>query len=122
MMEGSLHGVGPRVLAVVNGAFSKRWADIARILPRLDGCPLERILGPNPRQPQEAALQVAPPSVEWESLAPQWPWPSAAQSVPEFGSRATKLTPAPACPAKRGRHAPEVFSVMKVPLRVPTKI
>ncbi len=32
MMEGSLLGVGRRVLAVVNGAFSKRWAEIARIL------------------------------------------------------------------------------------------
>jgi aspartate aminotransferase-like enzyme len=32
MMEGSLLGVGARVLAVVNGSFSKRWADIAKIL------------------------------------------------------------------------------------------
>jgi aspartate aminotransferase-like enzyme len=32
MMEGSLLGVGPRVLAVVNGAFSKRWGEIARTL------------------------------------------------------------------------------------------
>ncbi|HED67010.1 MAG TPA: alanine--glyoxylate aminotransferase family protein [Planctomycetes bacterium] len=32
MMEGSLYGVGPRVLAIVNGAFSKRWAGIARTL------------------------------------------------------------------------------------------
>jgi len=32
MMEGSLHGVGPRVLCVVNGAFSKRWAEIAAVL------------------------------------------------------------------------------------------
>jgi len=32
MMEGSLLGVGKRVLAVVNGSFSKRWADIARLL------------------------------------------------------------------------------------------
>lgn len=31
-MEGSLHGVGPRVLCVVNGAFSKRWDGIARTL------------------------------------------------------------------------------------------
>ncbi len=29
MMEGSLLGVGPRVLCVVNGAFSKRWRDVA---------------------------------------------------------------------------------------------
>lgn len=32
MMEGSLHGVGQRVLCVVNGAFSKRWDGIARTL------------------------------------------------------------------------------------------
>lgn len=29
MMEASLHGVGPRSLALVNGAFSKRWFQIA---------------------------------------------------------------------------------------------
>ena len=34
MMEGSLQGVGPRVLCVVNGAFSKRWAEIARTLAK----------------------------------------------------------------------------------------
>lgn len=32
MMEGSLLGVGPRVLSIVNGSFSKRWADIGKIL------------------------------------------------------------------------------------------
>lgn len=32
MMEGALHGVGARVLCVVNGSFSKRWAEIARLL------------------------------------------------------------------------------------------
>ena len=32
MMEGSLIGTGPRVLSVVNGAFSKRWRDIATTL------------------------------------------------------------------------------------------
>jgi aspartate aminotransferase-like enzyme len=32
MMEGALLGVGPRVLSIVNGSFSKRWADIARLL------------------------------------------------------------------------------------------
>ncbi len=32
MMEGSLHGVGARVLCIVNGSFSKRWADIAKVL------------------------------------------------------------------------------------------
>ena len=34
MMEGSLHGVGPRVLCIVNGAFSRRWAAIAKALAR----------------------------------------------------------------------------------------
>ena len=32
MMEGALHGVGPRVLAAVNGAFSKRWSEVAGIV------------------------------------------------------------------------------------------
>ncbi len=32
MMEGSLYGVGERILSVINGAFSKRWADIAEVL------------------------------------------------------------------------------------------
>lgn len=32
MMEGALLGVGSRVLALVNGSFSKRWADIAKLL------------------------------------------------------------------------------------------
>ena len=35
MMEAALVGTGPRVLSVVNGAFSKRWRDIARTL-RMD--------------------------------------------------------------------------------------
>ena len=34
MMEGSLFGVGQRVLCVVNGAFSKRWRDIALTLDK----------------------------------------------------------------------------------------
>ena len=32
MFEGALLGVGRRVLAIVNGAFSKRWAEIAELL------------------------------------------------------------------------------------------
>jgi aspartate aminotransferase-like enzyme len=32
MMEGALLGVGARVLCVVNGSFSKRWAEIAKLL------------------------------------------------------------------------------------------
>ena len=32
MMEGALLGAGQRILCVVNGSFSKRWADIAKIL------------------------------------------------------------------------------------------
>jgi aspartate aminotransferase-like enzyme len=34
MMEGSLIGAGPRVLCVVNGAFSKRWRDVAHTLKK----------------------------------------------------------------------------------------
>jgi aspartate aminotransferase-like enzyme len=34
MMEAALHGVGPRVLAVQNGAFSKRFGQIAELLGR----------------------------------------------------------------------------------------
>ena len=34
LMEACLHGVGKRVLCVVNGSFSKRWADIAEIVGR----------------------------------------------------------------------------------------
>jgi aspartate aminotransferase-like enzyme len=32
MMEGSLLGAGPRILSIVNGAFSKRWRDVASTL------------------------------------------------------------------------------------------
>jgi len=32
LMEASLHGVGPRVLSVVNGAFSKRFRDMGRLM------------------------------------------------------------------------------------------
>lgn len=32
LMEGCLHGIGRRVLCIVNGSFSKRWADIGRLL------------------------------------------------------------------------------------------
>jgi aspartate aminotransferase-like enzyme len=32
LMESALKGVGPRVLCVVNGAFSKRWLEIAELL------------------------------------------------------------------------------------------
>ncbi|NOT29824.1 MAG: alanine--glyoxylate aminotransferase family protein [Planctomycetes bacterium] len=34
MMEGALLGVGPRVLSVVNGSFSKRWAEIGKLLEK----------------------------------------------------------------------------------------
>ena len=34
MMEGSLGAVGPRVLCIVNGAFSKRWRDIASVMEK----------------------------------------------------------------------------------------
>ncbi|MBM3991250.1 MAG: alanine--glyoxylate aminotransferase family protein [Planctomycetes bacterium] len=32
LMEAGLHGTGKRVLCIVNGSFSKRWADIAALL------------------------------------------------------------------------------------------
>src|SRR5688572_3387431 len=32
LMEASLRGVGPKVLALVNGSFSKRYAEIAELL------------------------------------------------------------------------------------------
>jgi aspartate aminotransferase-like enzyme len=32
LMEGALKGVGPRILCVVNGAFSKRWLEIAELM------------------------------------------------------------------------------------------
>jgi len=44
MMEGSLHGAGERVLCAVNGAFSKRWRDIALTLGK-DVTSLEFPLG-----------------------------------------------------------------------------
>lgn len=44
MMEGSLLGVGPRVLCVVNGAFSKRWFEIAGLVGK-DAVKLEVPLG-----------------------------------------------------------------------------
>jgi aspartate aminotransferase-like enzyme len=44
MMEGSLRGVGPRVLCVVNGAFSKRWFEIAGLVGK-DAVKLEVPLG-----------------------------------------------------------------------------
>ena len=34
MMEGALSGVGPRVLSIVNGAFSKRWGQIATCMQK----------------------------------------------------------------------------------------
>ena len=55
MMEGSLLGVGQRVLAVVNGAFSKRWAEIARLLGK-DVTTLELALG---RAVTQAELEEA---------------------------------------------------------------
>ena len=44
MMEGSLRGVGPRVLCVVNGAFSQRWFEIAGLVGK-DAVKLEVPLG-----------------------------------------------------------------------------
>jgi aspartate aminotransferase-like enzyme len=44
IMEASLKGVGPRVLCAVNGAFSKRWFEIAKLLGK-DAVALEVPLG-----------------------------------------------------------------------------
>jgi len=44
LMEGSLRGVGRRVLCVVNGAFSKRWLEIAQLVGK-DAVKLEVPLG-----------------------------------------------------------------------------
>src|SRR5687767_14489104 len=81
-----------------------------------------RYLAPSGYLICEASLHVAPPSVDLDSFAPQCPCPSAAHSVPLFGSRATKFTPCPACPTSRGVHLPPLFSTTNVPLRVPTRI
>jgi aspartate aminotransferase-like enzyme len=61
MMEGSLLGVGQRVLCVVNGSFSKRWADIAKLLGK-DVHVLELPWGQGATQPQlEEALRAKGP-------------------------------------------------------------
>lgn len=56
LMEASLHGVGPRVLSIVNGAFSKRYRDMALLMGKqvttidvawgsgVDPAELERVL------------------------------------------------------------------------------
>jgi aspartate aminotransferase-like enzyme len=44
IMEASLKGVGPRVLCAVNGAFSKRWFEIAGLLGK-DAVSIEAALG-----------------------------------------------------------------------------
>lgn len=44
LMEGCLHGVGKRVLCVINGSFSKRWGEIAELL-RLQVTRLEKAMG-----------------------------------------------------------------------------
>jgi aspartate aminotransferase-like enzyme len=55
MMEGALHGVGPRVLSVVNGSFSKRWAEIGRLLGK-DVTTIDLALG---QAVTEEALRIA---------------------------------------------------------------
>lgn len=44
MMEASLRGVGPRTLSLVNGAFSKRWFEVARSVGK-DAAALEAPMG-----------------------------------------------------------------------------
>ena len=56
MMEGSLSAVGPRILSIVNGAFSRRWRDIASVMEK-DVTTLEVELGDAvSREELEAAL------------------------------------------------------------------
>jgi aspartate aminotransferase-like enzyme len=57
IMEASLKGVGPRVLCAVNGAFSRRWFEIAELLGK-DAIALEAPLG-GAVSPQEIEAALA---------------------------------------------------------------
>lgn len=61
LMEGCLHGVGKRVLCVVNGSFSKRWFEIARTLG-LDAVALTRPFGEaaTPEEIERALVERGP--------------------------------------------------------------
>jgi aspartate aminotransferase-like enzyme len=61
LMEASLHGVGRRVLSVVNGSFSARWHEIARTLG-LDAVQLAKPLGaaPTPDEIDRALRERGP--------------------------------------------------------------
>ncbi len=61
VMEAALHGVGPRVLATVNGAFSKRWAEIAAGLGKqVWRLAVELGSAPTPEQLEQALDQHGP--------------------------------------------------------------
>jgi aspartate aminotransferase-like enzyme len=61
LMEGCLHGVGRRVLCVVNGSFSKRWLDIAKLLG-LDAVALTKPFGAAaaPAEIERALVELGP--------------------------------------------------------------
>jgi aspartate aminotransferase-like enzyme len=56
MMEGALLGSGPRILCAVNGAFSRRWFEIARLLGK-DVRALEVPVGSAP-EPEQVAREL----------------------------------------------------------------
>ncbi|HKC25988.1 MAG TPA: alanine--glyoxylate aminotransferase family protein, partial [Thermoanaerobaculia bacterium] len=61
IMEASLKGVGPRVLCAVNGAFSKRWFEIAGLLGK-DAVSIEADLGcaVSPAEIERAIVERGP--------------------------------------------------------------
>ncbi|MBI5433351.1 MAG: alanine--glyoxylate aminotransferase family protein [Planctomycetes bacterium] len=91
LMEAALHGVGPRTLHLVNGAFSKRWHEVALALGK-STTKLEAPLGET----------VAPEAVE-RALAEQGPFDAVTLTVNEtatgvrtpLGSLARALRAAP---------------------------
>ena len=90
MMEGSLRGVGPRVLCVVNGAFSKRWFEIAGLLSK-DAVKLEKPLG----------LAASPEEID-RSLSEQGPFDALALVSNETSTGVR--TPLPPVAAVLARH------------------
>lgn len=61
MMEASLRGVGPRVLCVVNGAFSKRYADMAELCGKqVQRLEIEWGLGVTPAELEAALVEHGP--------------------------------------------------------------
>ncbi|HEX6884396.1 MAG TPA: aminotransferase class V-fold PLP-dependent enzyme [Planctomycetota bacterium] len=99
MMEGSLLGVGRRVLALVNGSFSKRWADIAKLLGK-DVSLLEVPWG-----------QAVTPEALSEALRTQGPFDAVTLVVCETSTGV--LTPL-ASIAKAMKSAPETLLLVDV--------